>query len=73
MKISGTERYTEVPEKITPYADVADALQYLMLGGGEGRLNSGSAASQQPPDFPANGAAITMSRPKNWNPLGVKD
>ncbi len=71
MKISGEERYTETPEKITPYADVADALQYLMLGGGEGRLNSGSKNAQTPPDFPADGAAITMKKPKGWSPLGM--
>lgn len=73
MKISGAERYTDTPEKITPYADVADALQYLMLGGGEGRLNSGATNGQQAPDFPADGHAITMARPKGWNPLGVSD
>ncbi len=73
MKISGSDRWTDTPEKVTPYADVADALQYLMLGGGEGRLNSGATGAQQPPDWPAGGAAITMARPKSWNPLGVKD
>lgn len=46
MKLAGSDRYTETPEKITPYADVADALQYLMLGGGEGRLNSGAPEGQ---------------------------
>lgn len=38
IKVAGDERYTEEPEKITPFADAADALQYLMLGGGEGRV-----------------------------------
>ena len=38
VKIAGDERYTDQPEKITPFADAADALQYLMLGGGEGRV-----------------------------------
>jgi hypothetical protein len=71
LKISGEDRYTETPDKITPYADVADGLQYLALGGGEGRLNSGTPADQQPPPWPTDGAAITMNKPKGWNPLGV--
>lgn len=72
MKIAGTDRYTETPEKITPYADVADALQYLMLGGGEGRLNSGTTNGKQAPDFPVDGRAITMTKPRGWNPLGAR-
>jgi hypothetical protein len=71
MKISGEERYTETPDKITPYADVADALQYLMLGGGEGRLNSGDSSKE--PKWPTDGAAIQMAKPKGWNPLNVSD
>ena len=73
MKIAGSDRYTETPEKITPYADVADGLQYLMLGGGEGRLNSGATNGQQAPDFPADGRAITMAKPRGWNPLGIQN
>lgn len=34
IKVSGTERYTEEPEK-NEWSHVHDALQYLLLGGGE--------------------------------------
>lgn len=67
LKISGEERYTDAPEKITPYADVADALQYLMLGGGEGRLGEPGKEVK----WPENGQAIQMQRPRGWNPLGA--
>ena len=69
MKIAGGDRFTETPEKITPYADVADALQYLMLGGGEGRLGEPGKETR----WPENGQAITLATPKGWNPLGVRD
>lgn len=62
MKLSGEERYSETPEKITPYADIADAVQYLCLGGGEGKINSGGPNSPAPPLWPANGAAISPTR-----------
>lgn len=84
MKIAGEERYTETPEKTTPYADVADALEYLMLGGGEGRLSSGIGAKEV--QWPKDGALITPQAPARagapvnpftgrrdgWNPLGVQ-
>lgn len=62
LKIAGEERYTETPEKISPYADIADAAQYLMLGGGEGRLNSDGTGKE--PTWPANGAAVTPKAPE---------
>jgi hypothetical protein len=41
LKLAGEERYTEEPDKSAkPYDDIANADQYLMLGGGEGRVNS---------------------------------
>ena len=59
LKLAGEDRFTEEPEKISPYADVADALQYLLLGGGEGRINSdGSDASMW-----GKGQAITPKAP----------
>jgi hypothetical protein len=61
LKIAGDERYTEVPDKISPWADIADAEQYLLLGGGEGRVNSDGAAGEA--KWPANGAAITPKAP----------
>ncbi|MDE2097033.1 MAG: hypothetical protein KGL39_07290 [Patescibacteria group bacterium] len=62
LKLAGEERFTEVPEKVSPYADVADALQYLLLGGGEGRINSDGMSKE--PQWPANGAAITPKAPE---------
>jgi hypothetical protein len=36
LKVAGAEVYSEVPEKDS-YSNPADALQYLLLGAGEGR------------------------------------
>ncbi len=68
MKLSGVDRYAEEPEKITPFADAADGLQYLLLGGGEGRIHE---PGKDP--WPISGGAIHPQRPKNWNPLGITD
>lgn len=57
LKIAGEERYTETPDKITPYADIADAVQYLCLGGGEGRVNSDGTGKE--PKWPKNGQSVT--------------
>jgi hypothetical protein len=49
MKVAG-ERYAEEPEK-DEYSDPADALGYLLLGGGEGRLLlTGSMEPKKPVD-----------------------
>jgi hypothetical protein len=49
MKVAG-ERYSEDPEK-DEYSDPADALGYLLLGGGEGRmLLTGSSQPKKPVD-----------------------
>ena len=61
LKVAGEERYTDTPEKITPYSDVADALQYLMLGGGEGRLGAGGPTPE--PKWPIDGSAIMPAPP----------
>lgn len=37
LKIAGVDAYDETPDKANGYADVADGLQYLVLGGGGGR------------------------------------
>lgn len=37
LKISGIEAYDDMPDKQNGYADPADALQYVCLGGGSGR------------------------------------
>jgi hypothetical protein len=61
LKVSGEDRYTETPDKITPWADIADALQYLCLGGGEGRVNSDPTGKE--PSWPKNGQAVTPKPP----------
>jgi len=67
LKVSGGERYTETPDKVTPYADVADALEYLMLGGGEGRIGPPGGEVR----WPDNGTLITPEKARGWNPLGA--
>jgi hypothetical protein len=61
LKVAGDERYTETPDKITPWADAADGLQYLLLGGGEGRVNSDGKDTEK--GWPSNGAAVTPKAP----------
>lgn len=61
LKIAGEERYTEVPDKVSPWADIADALQYLLLGGGEGRVDSDGVPGEK--GWPKNGAAVTPKMP----------
>lgn len=61
MKLAGEERFTEEPEKVSPYADVADALQYLLLGGGEGRVTSDGKGDE----FWGKGPAITPVKPED--------
>ena len=63
LKLAGEERFTEEPEKISPYADIADALQYLLLGGGEGRVTSDGVNGKEV-QWPANGQAITPKTPE---------
>lgn len=49
VQVAGDERYKDVPDK-GPYSHVADALQYLLLGGGEGArtLNPKPAVRRRP-------------------------
>lgn len=62
LKIAGEDRYTEEPDKSAkPYDDIANAGQYLMLGGGEGRVNSSAPGKEV--KWPSNGAAITPKAP----------
>jgi len=63
LKISGKERFAEEPEKNHPYADVADALEYLMLGGGEGKAAVGTSTHA---DWAAKGQAVKPV--KLWTP-----
>lgn len=65
LKMAGEERYTENPDKISPYADIADAAQYLHLGGGEGRVNSNDNPTGKEPNWPKDGKAITPQLPKD--------
>jgi hypothetical protein len=62
LKLSGEERFTEEPEKVSPYADIADALQYLLLGGGEGRISSDG--TNKDVQWPVDGSAITPKPPE---------
>lgn len=75
LKLAGEDRFTEIPEKVSPYADVADALQYLLLGAGEGRVNSeggeelmwGRGPSITPVANDARQVAIAAGDPRRWN------
>ncbi len=66
MKVSGEDRYSDEPEKTHPYSDIADASQYLMLGGGEGRAN---AAPPGKTDWAQMGRSIQV--PTLWNPYNM--
>lgn len=62
LKVAGEERYTEEPDKSAkPYDDIMNAAQYLMLGGGEGRVTDNPTGKE--PNWPKNGAAITPKVP----------
>jgi len=73
LKLSGrTDQYDDAPNKNHPYSDVADALQYLMLGGGEGGSVPGA-----PDDFAKACAARNAENlgppgpdgRRGWNPF----
>lgn len=66
LKVAGAARFAEEPNKTHPHGDIAEALQYLLLGGGEGRADTGS--SNDPMSRP-NAPAITPV--KIWTPFGV--
>lgn len=62
MKMGGADRYADRPEK-DEHSHVADALQYLLLGGGAGRtLLVGSAVPAGP----------VQTKRQGYNPLGGK-
>jgi len=64
LKLSGRgDQYAEQPDKNHPYSDVADALQYLMLGGGEGAGVAGA-----PDDFAK--ACAARGTAKKWSVFG---
>lgn len=66
LKLAGKERYSEEPDKVHPYSDVADALEYLMLGGGEGRAETTAPGMR---DWSQQGASI---QPRMvWTPFDV--
>jgi hypothetical protein len=41
LKLPG-DQYADEPMKLHPWSDLADSLQYLLLGGGEGRATMGN-------------------------------
>jgi len=63
MKVAGGDRYAEEPNKTHPHGDIAEALQYLMLGGGEGGAGDGPVA------WPKDGAAITPGQAAENNAM----
>lgn len=63
LKVSGADQYSDEPNKVHPYSDIADALQYLMLGGGEGRANAAPPGRQ---DWGSLNRSIQV--PTLWNP-----
>lgn len=59
LKLSGvTDQYSDEPGKLHPWSDVANALEYYMLGAGEGGLILGHGGN----DF-GGGGAVTMREP----------
>ena len=66
LKLAGKERHAEEPDKNHPYSDCADALEYLLLGGGEGRVQMGTGA----PSWPVNGQAI-QPKGRVWTPFDL--
>lgn len=65
LKVPG-EQYSEEPAKLHPWSDVADALQYLMLGGGEGRAVVGPEGSSAMSDEQFARAASQMGGWDKW-------
>jgi hypothetical protein len=66
LKVAGEERYTEEPDKAAkPYADIADAVQYLFLGGGEGRVTSEGGETEMWGKSPAITPVAPDQRPKD--------
>lgn len=49
IKVAGSDRYDDKPEKSHPWSDICDALQYLLLGGGEYYEVIGRAEHQRGP------------------------
>lgn len=66
MKVAGTARYAEEPEKTHPHGDAAEGLQYLLLGGGEGRADTGTSN-----DWGRTNAPAITPTPKIWTPFTV--
>ncbi|MCG5241388.1 hypothetical protein ACIU1J_27610 [Azospirillum doebereinerae] len=56
FRVAGVDRYADEPEK-NQYSHPADALQYLLLGGGEGRILLTGAAEPKKP--------VNTKRPTN--------
>jgi len=75
LKLTG-QRYSDEPDK-NEHSHVAEALQYLLLGGGEGRAAMGATVSPNqspPPEFPTDGSAIRVGKAvqrgrAGWNPF----
>lgn len=64
LKTAGKERFTEEADKNHPYSDVADALEYLMLGGGEGRVEMGAPGA----NLWVGGTPAIQPKSRIWSP-----
>jgi len=50
LQVSGEERFKDMPDKNNRFSHVADALQYLVLGAGEGDQVLGYGEGSSPYD-----------------------
>lgn len=65
LKVAGGERFAEEPNKTHPHGDIAEALQYLLLGGGEGRAATGNGTD---PLARPNAPSIVVPT-RSWSPF----
>jgi hypothetical protein len=68
LKLPGNQ-FSEEPQKLHPWSDVADALQYLLLGGGEGRAAMGGGVSMSPEQFSKACASRSQQPAADWSPF----
>ena len=66
LAIAGIDAYDEVPDKRNGYADVADALQYVVLGGGGGRMMIGANSARAKPVKAVSGYRPGKDRVDLW-------
>lgn len=69
MRVSGSARYSEVPDKDNPYSHIADALQYMLLGAGEGRALLTNIADKPKPVQASRGKQNPFERQRSRSRL----